>query len=92
MDEQQTSTLTTMKDLFGNWSVPIPKNEKQKRGELISYFAQKTGRTEGYIRFKLTGMMDLDTLYFLRSDCDQAAARGVPWGAAFHTAIKPKEV
>lgn len=58
-----------------------------ERGELLAYFAQKLGKKIPYVAFRVQGM-GLKDLYFIKSDCDQAEARGVAWGAAFHTSLK----
>jgi hypothetical protein len=67
-----------------------PKTRTTERGELLQYFSQKLNRPIPYVAFRLT-KMDLPTLYYIKSDCDQAANRGIPWGAAFYTSIKPKQ-
>lgn len=80
----------------------VPKAEKttaQKRADLIEEFAKRLHKPFGFVCGKLAhlgydknGVKDpereLRDLYYIKSDCDQAAARGVPWGAAFYTAIK----
>lgn len=66
-----------------------PKNKATERGELLKYFAQKLNRPIPYVAFRLTGM-DIPTLYYIKSECGQAEYRGIPWGAAFYTSIKPK--
>ncbi len=67
----------------------IEKKKGTERGELLKYFAQKLHKKIPYVAFKLTGM-DLNTLYYIKSECDQAEQRGIPWGAAFYSSIKIK--
>lgn len=78
-------------DLFGHLTAPQKPSRKTERGELLSHFAVKLGKPLGYVAFKTAGL-SLQDLYFIKSDCSQAEHRGIPWGAAFHTALKPKEV
>lgn len=87
----ETDSYQSASDLFGVARVLTTKNRKTARGELLKFFADKTGRSMGYVAFKCTGL-DMDALYYLQSDMRQANARGVAWGAAFHTALKPTEV
>ena len=88
---ENAPTEKSMSSLFALRPDVLPKTEREQREELLEYFARKLGRPIGYIRFCLKGMMDLPTLHFIDSDCRQAEARGVPWGAAFRTSIKAHE-
>lgn len=73
--------------LFASYVLPV-KNRATERGELLKYFSTKLARPIPRVAAYLKGMQDLQTLYFIKSSCDQAEARGIPWGAAFHTSIK----
>lgn len=76
-------------DLFGGLVAPRKPSRKTERGELLNYLAIHTGRSIKYVAFKCTKLSVAD-LYYLKSDCTQAAARGVPFSAAFHQALKPQ--
>jgi hypothetical protein len=67
----------------------IPKSKKTERGELLKEMAEGTGLTIRRVAYFVTGL-SVEDLYFLASDCRQAAARGIPYGAAFHAALKPR--
>lgn len=67
----------------------VPQKRVTERGELLKYFAGKLGIDIRYVAFKVTSM-NLQDLYFIKSDCDQAEAKGIPWGAAFYTSLKPQ--
>lgn len=85
-DEKAPVALAT---LFGSYEIPKPKKRVSERGELLKYFSSKLGRPIPRVATYLTGL-EVKDLYFIKSDCDQAEARGIPWGAAFHTSLKPK--
>lgn len=85
MDENEIKSTAT---LFANYKMPQASKRMSERGELLYYFADKLGWPVGRVGARLKGMQDLRTLYFIKSDCDQAASRGVPWGAAFHTSLR----
>lgn len=60
MDEIQSAS-----DLFGNYRIlHNPSSGKTERGEWLKYFAKKTGRTIGFIAFKLTGVPTEDLWAF----------------------------
>lgn len=73
---------------------PNPSKGKKRppteRGELLKYFASKVGMPIGRMAFHVQHLQMKD-LYFLKSDCDGAVARGVAFGAAFWSAIKAKK-
>lgn len=91
--EEETGTPVAIASLFANYKMPQPTKAKAatERGELLKYFSQKLQRPIPRVATYLKGMQDLKTLYYIKSDCDQAEARGIPWGAAFHTSLKPKD-
>lgn len=68
----------------------LKKTRATERGDLLKYFSGKLKKPIPRVAFALTGM-DLQTLYYIKSDCDQAERKGIPWGAAFWTSIKPKK-
>lgn len=87
--EEETGIPVATSSLFANYRIPV-KNQVTERGELLKYFSLKLQRPIPRVATYLKGMQDLKTLYYIKSDCDQAEARGVPWGAAFHTSLKPR--
>lgn len=86
MNEEE-HVITSTASLFGSYQLPLPKKRVTERGELLSYFSQRIGKPIGFVAMKVTGLK-LPDLYYLKSSCDQAAVRGVPWGAAFYTSLK----
>ena len=80
---EEKETLKTI-SLFHAYTVQEP----WKRGQYLEYFAGKVNKPIGFVAMKLKGMQDLRTLAHIKSDCDQATHRGIPWGAAFYTSIK----
>lgn len=85
---ESTDTLVSMGALLAK-RAPSQKTRATERGELLRYFAKKLNRNIRYVAFKVT-KLGMDDLYFIKSDCDQAEARGIPWGAAFYTSLKPR--
>lgn len=93
---EPTASFSSANDLFGNFHLVPAKKNQSERGELLRYFSQKTGKTiphlcGRYIHPKLT----LEDLYYIKSACDQYAARpaaegGGPWGKAFFGMLKDK--
>lgn len=67
------------------------KGRQTERGEALLYISRKTGMTIPRVAFHVSHLKEMKDLYFLISDCDKAEKRGVPWGAAFWTALKPHE-
>lgn len=61
-----------------------PKKRATERGELLKYFAEKTGKPIGYIAFKLTGIPTKD-VYYIKSSCDQYRGE---WAKAFYGQLK----
>ncbi len=80
---------TNMQQISTLFREIAPQKKQSERGSLLEYFAGKLHKKIPYVAFKLTGM-DLSTLYFIKSSCDQAENRGIPWGAAFYSSIKVK--
>ncbi len=77
----QIADKTLKNGVVGKYKAP------SERGELLSYFSTKLHKKIPYVAFKLTGFTIQD-MYYLRSSCDQAEHRGIPWGAAFYSSIK----
>ncbi len=73
-------------DLFGNRRFAVSSSKKTERGELLKYFAQKTGKSIGYIAFRLTKIPTAD-LYFIQKRCDEYDG---PWSKAFFGMLKAK--
>jgi hypothetical protein len=79
-------------DLFGKYTAPIKKGKgPTERGELLKYFSGKLSMKIPRVAFHVAHLKELKDLYFLKSSCDDAERRGVAWGAAFWTSIKPKK-
>lgn len=89
MDDVQEHTVS-IESLLASYRVPVAKKNNTERGDLLAYFSKKLGISIVRVAAKLKGMQDMATLYYIKSDCDQAEARGIPWGAAFYTALKPR--
>ena len=82
-------TEKSMSSLFALRTDILPKTEREQREELLEYFARKLGRPIGYIRFRLKGMMDLPTLYYLKSISDRYEnERNGAWGKCWYGALK----
>jgi hypothetical protein len=82
----------SLTDLFGQNRLAERFKENGKkatseRAELIGYFARKMGWTDKGAAMAVSHLKENRDLYYLKSDCDQAEARGVPWPAAFRTAL-----
>jgi hypothetical protein len=85
-------------DLFGK-RASIPKRTRHtERGDLFDIFLSRLNppratkglrpMSYGRLSYLLTGIPTAD-LYALLSRCNDAERRGVAWGAAFWTEIKP---
>lgn len=70
---------------------PMVSKRHTERGDLLVYFAKKTGKPIGYIAMRLKHMPELKDLYYLKSLCDQEEFRGTPWTKVFYGSIKPRE-
>ena len=82
--------MKPISDLFGKtYSKPIKRVKHTERGDLLLWLSEKTKLPIKRIAWMTTGLAARD-LYYLRSDLEQAAKRGVPYGAAFWHAIKPQ--
>lgn len=83
-----TATLWVMEHIGSLLPLKVHlKSEKEQREILIAYFAKKMGWSKKGMYFKLVHLKELRDLYYIKSDCDQAEARGVPWPAAFRDAL-----
>ncbi|MEK7180120.1 MAG: hypothetical protein AAB706_01480 [Patescibacteria group bacterium] len=85
--------MKPIKDLFGDYKIP-PKTRITERGELLRYFANELNKLvkgmRGYNESRVAyfvSHLNVKDLYFLKSDCEQAQKRGVPFGAAFWHAL-----
>lgn len=66
----------------------VPEKKKaNERGDLLKYFATKIQKPIGFVAMKLTGLQ-LQDLYFIKSNCDQEEKRGVPWSKVFYGSLK----
>lgn len=89
--EEPQSQLRSAMDLFGNVQI-VPKRRTSERGELLNYFAQKTGRKIGHIAYRVQGL-SIQDLYYLKSAADGYEREGKgPWGKAFWGSLKPREI
>lgn len=79
-------SMESMQDLVGKYELP-KKGKKTERGELLKYFSEKLHISIPLVAFRVTGLTVQD-LYYIKSACDQAEARGVPWGATFTSSLK----
>lgn len=78
-------------DLFGSWQ-PIKKLETRK--DFIGFFSEKTGYDPRRIAFKLTGIKDTSTFFYIKSVCDKALLEGTKenYRHAFNSVLfVPKE-
>lgn len=82
--------MQQIKDLFGNYRAPVKAKRRTERGDCLLWLAEKTGLNIKRIAWLTTGLVVRD-LYYLRSDMEQAHKRGIPYGAAFWHAIRPKD-
>ncbi len=89
-NEPQVNAPLTGNDLFGNFRfIQVPKKQTE-RGELLKYFADKTGKPIGYIAMRCT-KMDMQTLYFIKSSSDRYQKEGKgAWSKAFYGSLKIK--
>lgn len=71
-----------LSDLFGNKT--FQKSRKTERGELLKYFAEKTGKPIGYMAMRCTKFSVKD-LYYIKSSCDQYDG---PWSKCFYGSLK----
>lgn len=85
----ETKAPVKVADLFGKYTVPAKKTRRTERGDLLLWISQKTGLNIKRVAFLTTGLKAPD-LYYLRSDMEQAAKRGVPYSAAFWHAVRPQ--
>ena len=84
--------LLEAKDLFGGTRFFREGGKVVgERQALIGKFAAKTGIEIGHVAFMVGHLKDLKDLYYIDSDCTQAAARGIAWSAAFRNALDPKK-
>lgn len=88
--EEEHAQPSSLGSLLSSYTVPVADARTTERGTLLRYFSEKLQRPIPRVCAYLKGMQDLSTLYYIKSSCDQAEARGVAWGAAFHTSIKVK--
>jgi hypothetical protein len=79
----------SMADILAARVAPVKKSRANERGDLLKYFAEKMKWDIPRVARQVQGVSVSD-LYALKSDCDQASARGVPWSAAFWTATTPE--
>lgn len=87
MNEEEAHTIVSTASLFSTYKLVQTKKKLTERGELLSYFSHKLGQPIPRFVWRLKGLK-LPDLYFIKSDCDQASARGVAWGAAFHHSLQ----
>lgn len=90
---EPTHEIHTGMDLFGNVRLVTTKKGQSERGELLRYFAMKTGKTIPHLcgRF-IPPSLTLTDLYHLKSVADgyEREGRG-PWSKAFFGALKARD-
>lgn len=80
-------TTRDIATLLNGYQLPQRRKRANERGDLLVYFASKLDRKIPSFSWALKGL-ELVDLYYIKSDCDQAEARGIPWGAAFWSSLK----
>ena len=81
--------MKSTRELLSSYDAqPIKKRRGSERAELLGHFALNSGIKIGRVAFMVAHLKELKDLYYLKSDCDQASARGVPFSAAFRHALK----
>jgi hypothetical protein len=84
--------------LFAQHPMAAP-SRRTERGDLLTFFHQKINAARDGKRFRKLpisaiavklSLYSLNELYFLKSTCTDAERRGVPFSAAFWSAIKPQ--
>lgn len=70
------SDYTPASNLFSKYVIPTPQEEADQRGALLKEFALKTGYPIKRICYKLTGMHDIPTLLYIKSQCDDLTRTG----------------
>ncbi len=95
---EDTNQVTSMADLFGNYSIPTKKSKStSERSELVQYFYENALRhwegnnklTAGRVAYKLSHL-SLQDLYAFRSQCEDRARRGYPWAKYFWGSLKAR--
>ena len=95
MDEQEYKRPVKVADLFGAERFSrTTKGKVNERFELLEYFCLKINPARVSIGLHalspkglgvIIGKLNLRDLYFIKSDCDKAEIRGVPYAKAlFH--------
>lgn len=89
--EEPQSQLRSAMDLFGNMQI-VPTRRTSERGELLKYFAQKTGRKIGHIAYRVQGL-ELRDLYYMKSAASQYENENKgPFAKAFFGMLKTREL
>lgn len=68
-----------------------PSARVTERGELLKFFSQKMQMPIPRVARHLGHLKELKDLYYLKSECEQAEKRGIPFGAAWWTGITIKK-
>ncbi len=75
-------------NLFGEYVLPQQKKGQSERGNLLSYFSQKTGWAIPRLTYKLQGLSVSD-YYYIKSVCDKYELEGKgAWGKCFNGMLK----
>lgn len=74
-------------DLLKSYTLPVVKKRETLRGNFVTRFALKTGKPEGYIRYRLTGIPTAD-LFCLEKNADNYKGE---WSKAFFGQLIPKD-
>lgn len=87
MKSEETKPYESATDLFGAYRI-VPKSGASERATLLGFFSSKTGIAIERVAGMVGHLKDLRDLYYLKSDLEQAYARGVPYSAAFRKALQ----
>lgn len=82
--------MQKLSSLFPEYQVPQPQKKSRvtERGELLKYFSTRLNMPIKRVAFHVGHLKECKDLYYLKSDCEKAEHRGVPFSAAFWHAIK----
>lgn len=87
MYAEHGTPVRSMSDLFGNY---VSLEEKfETHGDFLKYFSLKTGLPIGRVGYKLKGLLDLKTLFYIKSVCDKHMLEGTKssYQHAFNSAL-----
>lgn len=93
--------MEAIKNLFGDYKIPLVRIRKSERGDLLDYFVEKINNDRkgtkykpvkiSYVAFRVGHLKKLQDLYYLKSLCDGEERRGEVWSKIFFGSIKYNE-